>query len=67
MKQKYEVVFTLGSWIYLSGLVGLTGGIVLGIISALWSALNGEWTEALVSLFLAPIFATLSLAFSSTA
>jgi len=51
MKQRYEAVLSLGSWIYTAALVGLCGGIVFGILSALWSVFHGEWAGALLVLW----------------
>ncbi len=60
MKQRYEVVLSLGSWIYTAALVGLCGGIVFGLLSALWSAFHGQWAGALLVLVIAPVCATVS-------
>ena len=60
MKQRYEVLLSLGSWIYIAALVGLCGGIVFGILSALWSAFHREWAGALLVLVMAPVCAAVS-------
>lgn len=60
MKQRYEVVLSLGSWVYTAALVGLCGGIVFGLLSALWLAFHGEWAGALLVLVMAPVCAAVS-------
>ena len=55
MKQDIDVRLTFGSWVYLAGLVGLCGGFVVALISAIWSAVHGEWLEAIVILVTGPI------------
>ncbi len=60
MKQRYEVVLSLGSWIYQAAMVGLCGGIVFGVLSALWSAFHMEWQGALLVLVMAPVCAAVS-------
>jgi len=60
MKQRYEAVLSLGSWIYTAALVGLCGGIVFGILSALWSVFHGEWAGALLVVVMAPVCAAVS-------
>lgn len=55
---KFEVQLSTGSLVYLTALAGVSGGIVIGAISAIYYALKGEWAGVLGSI-LSPIAAGL--------
>ncbi|XQE68253.1 hypothetical protein ACOAPY_06635 [Pseudomonas sp. P3C3] len=61
MSQKIEAQLSLGTWVYLAGLVGLTGGFTIGAISATWALIHGNLIEALVTLLTSPICGLLGL------
>lgn len=56
----YEVELTLGSVLYLAALIGLSGGVVLGVIGFLFAVVEGDWLSALGALLASPIIAMLS-------
>jgi hypothetical protein len=62
MKQERNVRLSFGSWVYLGGLMGLSGGVVIGLLSAVWAALHGQWIEAFTSVVVAPLCGLLSFA-----
>ncbi len=61
-KTKYEATLSLGSWVYLAGLLGLSSGVVVGFVSAVVAAFQGEWLESVLVLFLYAPLGALSLA-----
>jgi hypothetical protein len=57
----YEVELSLGSLVYLSALIGLSGGTVLGIVAFLYSVVaEGEWLSGAGALLVSPLAAALS-------
>lgn len=61
MSQKIQAQLSLGSWVFLAGMVGLTGGFTVGTISAVWALVDGNFIEALVTLISTPICGLLGL------
>ena len=50
----YEVTLSLGSWVQLAALLGLTSGLIIGVVSAVFSAFQGEWVETILTLIISP-------------
>jgi hypothetical protein len=61
-QNKYEVSLSLGSWVYLAGVLGLSSGFVVGVVSAVVAVYRSGWEEALLVLFLSAPLGALSLA-----
>ena len=55
MKQKVDIEFGFESWFYIAGMMGLCGGIVWALLSALWSAVEGNWAGALFGVLVGPL------------
>jgi hypothetical protein len=51
----YEVELSLGSFLYLAALIGLSGGLVLGLLAFLYSIVQAEWIDAVSALFFSPM------------
>lgn len=62
MNQKLDVQFSLGSWVYVGGLMGFCGGVVLSLISAAWSLIEGNFIEAVAGIIIGPVCGLLTIA-----
>ena len=65
LRRKLEVTLNFRSCVYLSGLLGLSSGIVVGIVSAVLTAIDGKWVDAGLTLLLVAPLSALSFAFSA--
>lgn len=65
LRKKIEVTLSFRSCIYLAGLLGLSSGIVIGIVSAVFAVIDGEWVDAALALLLIAPLSAISFAFSA--
>lgn len=52
---KVHVILSVKAFAYLAGFIGLSGGLVFGLLGAVFLVLEGEWFVALGFLALTPI------------
>lgn len=65
LRKKLEVTLSYRSCIYLAGLFGLSSGIVIGTVSAVFAVIDGEWVDAALALLLIAPLSAISFAFSA--